>query len=209
MRKTTVIILILLSFSLLSFSFVFAEEAKGLKTEEVFQWVASKMKIQINPKIPLPQIKKVFSEKLLLELAVDVLIRDFENTLYLEDIKGKSKEELVKEIQDVLAQMRKKERHEFMDCGGFYDPYENTIYLVEGSGQWILAHEATHYFQVKYQRRYPEDEVFKNLSEEKQEEIEKEYDELENEAKRIEEEFREEFFPSKIEAFSRTKAPIK
>ena len=201
----------LIGFSLLTFSFLLAEETEVLKIndEEVFQWVANRMEIQFNPEIPLPEIKKVSPEELM-DIAVSIIVRDFKDTPFGEVLQGKSQKELTKELKNMLAQLRKEKKHELVNNQGCYDPYRNIIYLAEGSSQWMLAHEATHYFQVKYQKRYPEtNEGFKNLSEEEARKIEKLHEKLEEEAERIEEEFRQEFFPTKIEALSPIKAPTK
>ncbi len=180
------------------------EIANKAEFKEVFAWVAKEMNIQINPEIPLPKIEIVSPEEIM-EIAVRITARDFEGTIFWKNvIKGRSQEELIKEAKDSLAQARKNGNYELVYDGGLYDPYTNSIFLIDGCSKFMLAHETTHYFQVQYQKRYWERETFKTASEQEQVEILKEYWKLEDDAEEIEKKFKEEF-PSESEIL--TQAP--
>jgi len=214
MRKIRNAIMILMAFCFTSV--IFGEE---IKTSEIFNWVASKMSFQIDPKIPLPEIKVASAEDLM-EVAVNIIWRDFQGPLlkdFLKDLEKSqgqerttelTKEEVIKELKNLVVQFRAQGEEDLVNNEGCYDPYENIIYLAKGSALWVLVHEAAHYFQVKYQKRYPENnEVFKNISPQKQEEILKQHQELEEEAKKIAAEWRKEFCPIKVEIFVMPTAP--
>ena len=202
MRKIRIITLILLSFMVFGQSF--AEPT--LSTEDkIFEWVAAKMGLKIDSAIPRPEIEKLKTEEFL-KVVVDIAFRDFEATPFFEHLKGRSREDILKEGIEMLAQAEKQGESEEVRNQGIYDPYENKVYLIEGCNDDVLAHELVHYFQALYQHRYPSREMFKKASKEEKQEINQLHDMLEEEAERIQKEFSEEF---SLKNISQTKAPIK
>ena len=196
MKRITWLLAILLVFSIWSVG-----SAEEIKVKEIFSSVAAKMGIQqLDENIALPKIKILPEEEFIREV-VKLMVRDFKDTPFWKSLEGKSQEEIVQEFKNLYAQAREREDYELANNSGLYDPYANIIYLKNGSSLFVLVHEVAHYFQVKYQKRYPEsNEIFKNVSEEEKEEISKKEDKLEEEADGIAEEFRKEFFSTKITA---------
>lgn len=194
MKRITWLLTISLVFFILSVS-----SAEEIKVKEIFSSVATEMGIQqLDENIALPQIKILPEEEFIREV-VKLMVRDFKDTPFWKSLEGKSQEEIVQEFKNLYAQAREREDYELANNGGLYDPYTNIIYLMNGSSIFILVHEVVHYFQVKYQKRYSEsNEIFKNVSEKEQKELLEKENGFEEEADRITEEFRKEFFPLKV-----------
>ena len=185
MKKGEIAVLLVLTVSLLNViiipSLIIKNQKKNL---EIFQWVGKEMGIEMTEEIPLPKVVRVSPEKLM-EIAVEIMWRDFYNTPFKENLGDLNKQKIIQEAKRVLAQARKEGQGKLVDNQGCYDPYRNIIYLTSKAEPSVLVHEVVHYFQVQYQHRYPSKEEFRKATSVDKEKMLANWEELEEEAEEM------------------------